>query len=84
MGVGFAKDGEGAVRNNRNLQLSQREKYFKKQKHNLKKTASLHYRSATKEELQKIRVKLRKQKKRDKQITIVVLLIFLLLTAYFL
>ena len=47
MGVGFAKDGEGAGRNNRNMLLNQREKYFKKQNYKRKQKNSLKYKSAS-------------------------------------
>lgn len=82
MGVGFAKDGEGAVRNNRNLLTNQRNKYFRKQDDKSKIKKSLKYRDATVEELDEIRSKLSKQKMRDKRITIIVLLVSLFLTAY--
>lgn len=79
MGVGFAKDGEGTGRNNRNMLLNQREKYFKKQNYKRKQKNSLKYKSASEEEIQKIKRKMLKQNRKEKRITLFVLFAFFLL-----
>jgi hypothetical protein len=63
MGVGFAKDAEGAMRNNKNLKNSVKDKYFKNQKYKTKKKNNLNHTPASKEELLRIRNKLSLQKK---------------------
>lgn len=66
MGVGFAKDSEGAMRNNRNLKNKTKNKYFKKQKYKSNRNNNLNTEPATEEELQRVREKLGQQNKRAK------------------
>lgn len=66
MGVGFAKDSEGSMRNNRNLKNKTKDKYFKKQKYKSNKKNNLNHEPASNEELQRVREKLAQQNKKAK------------------
>ncbi len=76
MGVGFAKDAESQNKQNRSLQNRLREKYFKDQKYNPKRTKTLNYKQASEEELNLILTKLQKQKRQERiRIAVVLILI---------
>ena len=78
MGVGFAKDAESQNKKNRKLLEHQRNKYFKNQTYNAKRRSNLNYKSATQEQLNKIRLKLAKQKERTR-LRIITLLVTIML-----
>ncbi|MCB0802797.1 MAG: hypothetical protein KDB74_06845 [Flavobacteriales bacterium] len=64
MGVGFAKDGEGSMRNNRKLKNATKDKYFKFQKYKSDNKNKLNQKPASPEDIERIRIKLLAQKKR--------------------
>lgn len=84
MGVGFAKDAESQNKKNRRLLEHQRNKYFKNQTYNAKRTSNLNYKSASKEQLKNIRLKLAKQNKKSRaKVFVLIVLIILIMAVLF-
>jgi len=65
MGVGFARDGDNNLKSNRSLVASFRRKFKEGQETFLKKGAPLKFKQISKDELERFRLKLRNDKKKD-------------------
>lgn len=84
MGVGFAKDGEAAMRNNRKLKNATKDKYFKKHTYKSNRNNNLNLRPASKAELIRIKNKLAKQSMKENNRVIMVATIILIVLGYLL
>ena len=82
MGVGFAKDGEGAMRNNRKLKNATKDKYFKTQQYKSNTNNALNHKPVSEEELNQIRKKLETQNQKANRRAIIAVSITIMILAY--